>query len=73
MEWLCLTAEYGRSLKAVFDQDYSAELIDMQLAVKGYPSFEHRDLEQNRPLYTFWAHAASEELRPIRVTLAPRR
>ena len=48
-------------------------MINMQLAVKGYPSFEHRDLEQHGHLYTFWAHAASEELRSILVTLTPRR
>ena len=45
----------------------------MQLAAKGYPSFEHTDLEQNRHLDTFWADAASEELRPTLVTLAPGR
>ena len=44
------TAKYLRSLKAVFDQDFSAAVIDMQLAAKGDSSFEPTDLEQNHHL-----------------------
>ena len=44
------TAKYLRSLRAVFDQDFTAAVIDMQLAAKGDSSFEPTDLEQNHHL-----------------------
>ena len=65
------TAKYLRSLKAVFDQDFSAAVIDMQLAAKGDSSLEPMDLEQNHHLHLLCTFGILSRHAPQVRNLAP--